>query len=78
MINKTTLILATAIVGFINSASAVEVDILVAGYKTGTYTLASNMLLKDSKEGVLKDIQVTLTEPGDACKGYTYSMNRLQ
>ena len=76
MINKTTLILATAIVGFINSASAVEVDILVAGYKTGTYTLASNMLLKDSKEGVLKDIQVTLTEPGDACKGYTIASER--
>lgn len=70
------LIAAAFVAGIAFAAQSATVDIVVAGSKTGTYTLASNMLMKDSQQGLINKHEITLTEPGNACKGLTIASER--
>ena len=70
MLNLKNGIASMAVLVALTAHAAPELTIVVAGSKTGTYTLASTMLSTDSKNQLTNGINVTLIEPGNACKGY--------
>lgn len=70
MLNLKHTLASLVVLGTMAAHAADDITIVVAGSKTGTYTLASNMLSTDSKNQLTNGINVTLIEPGNACKGY--------
>lgn len=60
----------------LTASAADNLTIIVAGSKTGTITLASNMLVADGKQNLLGGRQIDLVEPGNACKGFTLASSQ--
>jgi hypothetical protein len=70
MLNLKNIIASMAVLVVMTAHAATELTIVVAGSKTGTYTLASNMLSSDSKNQLTNGINISLIQPGNPCKGY--------
>lgn len=72
-------VLSVAALALAFSAQAADrLTVIVAGSKTGTLTLASNMLANDSKNNLLNGRTVELIEPGNACRGFAEAVERQE
>ena len=75
--SKIKTILAVAmLLGATVASAANNLNIIVAGAKGGNIQLSSNLLANDAKNNLLNGQTISLTEPGNACRGFTEAVKR--
>jgi hypothetical protein len=77
LMSKIKTILAVAVLlGATVASAANNLNIIVAGAKGGNLQLSSNLLANDAKNNLLNGQTISLTEPGNACKGFAEAVKQ--
>jgi len=75
--SKIKTILAVAVLlGATIASAANNLNIIVAGAKGGNLQLVSNLLANDAKNNLLNGQTISLTEPGNACRGFAEAVKQ--